>query len=282
MKPQISVVINTYNEESNLPYALGSVQKWADEIIVVDMHSEDRTVEIAKSFGAKVFSHERTGFVEPARAYAIAQAQSKWVLILDADEIIPKALSLKLIEFAKLEEADTVIIPRLNYMLGAPMYHCGWGPEQDSHARFFRKGILNTSARIHEALKPSTDAQVVELPFKPGEAIVHLNYIDLEHFISKLNRYTTIEAQQARERGEGASQIRALLRAVLEFLNRYFRKQGYKDGWRGFFLSGLMATYHWAKYAKLKELSEVGSRTQIEQLYKDEAEKWLRGYSDNG
>lgn len=282
MNPKISVVINTLNEEKNLPYALRSVQMWADEIVVVDMHSEDRTIEIAKSYGAKTFLHERTGFVEPARAYAIAQAQSEWVLILDADEMIPKALSLKILEIAKLEQADTVIIPRLNYMLGAPLYHSGWGPKQDSHARFFRKGMLSTHARIHGALKPSAQARVVELPIKPGEAIVHFNYIDLEQFLSKLNRYTTIEAQQARERGEGASQVKALLLAVLEFFNRYIRKRGYKDGWRGFFLSGLMATYRWATYAKLTELCEVGNNTHIEQIYREEAEKWLKGYQGNG
>src|SRR5262245_29586580 len=93
MAPGISVVINTRNEEKNLPHALRSVRPWVDEIIVVDMCSEDRTVEIARSFGAKTFPHEPLGYCEPARAFALGQATQPWVLILDADEMVPAPLS---------------------------------------------------------------------------------------------------------------------------------------------------------------------------------------------
>ena len=96
MTQRISVVINTWNEEQNLPWSLGSVRSWADEIVVVDMHSQDRTREIAESFGAKVYLHEWLGFADPARAFAIAQATCDFVLLLDADEMIPKPLSREL------------------------------------------------------------------------------------------------------------------------------------------------------------------------------------------
>ncbi|MGH9356058.1 MAG: glycosyltransferase family 2 protein, partial [Terriglobia bacterium] len=129
---RISVVINTFNEEKNLPYALRSVQTWADEIIVVDMHSEDRTVEIARQFGAKVYFHERMGFVEPARAFAIGQASGDWIMVLDADEIVPEPLSRKLIEIAHGDEGvDAARLPWVNYLLGAAIRHTGWGPSQD-------------------------------------------------------------------------------------------------------------------------------------------------------
>ena len=94
---EISVVINTLNEEKNLAYTLRSVQSWASEIIVVDMHSTDKTVEIAKTHGAKVFYHEPTGFVEPAQEFAVAQASHAWILLLDADEVVPKPLSERLL-----------------------------------------------------------------------------------------------------------------------------------------------------------------------------------------
>src|SRR5687767_6118218 len=90
--PKVSVIINTLNEEANLPGCLDSV-RWADEVVLVDMHSEDRTLTIAEEFGCRVFLHERTGYVEPARNFAIAQAQHDWLLVLDADERVSPGLS---------------------------------------------------------------------------------------------------------------------------------------------------------------------------------------------
>ena len=90
--PTISVVINTLNEEKNLPRAVASVKSFADEIVVVDMESTDKTPELAKSLGAKVFTHKKTGYVEPARNFALRQAQCPWLFILDADEEVPEGL----------------------------------------------------------------------------------------------------------------------------------------------------------------------------------------------
>ena len=93
MSLPISVVINTLNEAQSLSYALSSVRQWADEIIVVDMYSTDRTVEIARQFGAKVFLHTGPGFNYAPREYAVGQASSPWVFVLDADEMVPVSLS---------------------------------------------------------------------------------------------------------------------------------------------------------------------------------------------
>ena len=93
---KISVVINTLNEEKNLPRVLASVKKLADEIVVVDMESNDKTREIARKAGARVFKHKRMGYVEPARNFAIGKAKSEWILILDADELVTETLAKKL------------------------------------------------------------------------------------------------------------------------------------------------------------------------------------------
>src|SRR5688500_11736752 len=90
--PKVSVIINTLNEETNLPDCLESV-RWADEVVLVDMHSDDRTMAIAGEFGCRMFSHERTGYVEPARNFAITQAQHDWLLVLDADERVSPGLA---------------------------------------------------------------------------------------------------------------------------------------------------------------------------------------------
>jgi glycosyltransferase involved in cell wall biosynthesis len=279
MKSNISVVINTLNEERNLPFALRSVHEWADEIIVVDMHSEDSTVDIAHEFGAKVYFHERMGFADPARAFAISKATSDWVLILDADEIIPPQLSTRLMSLVQEDRYDVIRIHMLNYLLGSPLNHTGWGPGRDKHDRLFRAGFLNATPEIHHYLKPSPDARIYELPYVPNEVIVHFNYINISHFLDKLNRYTSIEAEQAKECGVKPTLFNAVLKAAKDFLKRYLVHQGYRDGWRGLYLSLFMVFYHLVTFAKMTELSAVGTYEDIRSTYNNEAEKWLEGYN---
>ncbi|MCX6704644.1 MAG: glycosyltransferase family 2 protein, partial [Candidatus Woesebacteria bacterium] len=102
---KISVVINTLNEEKNLPRAIASVKGLANEVVVCDMESGDKTVEVARSLGAKVFAHEKTGYVEPARNFAVSKASNPWVLVLDADEEVPDKLALKISQILKNPKA---------------------------------------------------------------------------------------------------------------------------------------------------------------------------------
>jgi glycosyltransferase involved in cell wall biosynthesis len=278
MKTSISVVINTLNEEKNLPSALRSVQPWADEIIVVDMQSEDRTVEIARSFGARVCLHPGPGFEYAPRAFALKQANSEWVMVLDADELIPVALSRDLKRLADSGEADVVLIPRINYLLGAPLRYSGWGPAQDHQMRFFRNGCVVGSSMAHGDFTAVEGARIKVLPFSGDNAIIHFNYVDSFHFIEKLNRYTSIEAKQAFERGEQITPLRAAVTGLREFLSRYLRAQGFRDGWRGFYLSVFMLFYRIAALAKLQELRTVGPRDAVEARYRQEAEKILEPY----
>ncbi|HET8655700.1 MAG TPA: glycosyltransferase family 2 protein [Longimicrobiaceae bacterium] len=273
-------MINTLNEEENLPLALRSVVSWADEIVVVDMASDDRTVEIAREFGARVYPHERCDFVEPARAYAFAQATGDWVLVLDADEIVPAELAERLRAIARADAADAVRIPRLNYLLGVPLGYTAWGPKQDRHTRFFKRGTVRGNDRIHGRLRSSPDARVLDLPYQPGHAVHHFCYRDVTHFVAKLNRYTSVEALQAHDRGQRASAVRAVLHATKEFVSRYVKNGGYRDGWRGFYLSGLMAFYRFATYAKLQELESSLPAEAVREEYRREAERLLSGYPD--
>ncbi len=299
--PRISVMINTLNEEANLPYALRSVAPWADEIVVVDMHSEDRTVAIAERYGATVYLHERMGFADPARAFAFAQTTGDWILVLDADELIPAPLSRQLQQVAREDSADVVMIPRVEYMLGAPLAHA-WAPEKNKHPRFFRRDMLKLSAEIHHFVQPVPGARVLELPHEPGAEMVHFAYLDTAQFVDKLNRYSTIEAQQSFARGagetpawvirdmalypwllafyrrRGSTPAWALVYSFLAFVNRYVKNRGYRDGWRGFYLSLFWGTYFLAAYAKLTELERVGTREAITAHYGREAEQILMGY----
>lgn len=277
----ISVVINTFNEERRLPYALRSVKSWVDELIVVDMYSDDKTVQIAEEFGAKVFFHERLGYADPARDFAIEKASGNWILMLDADEIIPAPLSIRLCQIANNDEADIVNIHYLSYLLGRPLQYTGWGPFQVKHSRFFKAGYVLTSADIHNFINIQAKARILEIPYSPELCIVHFNYIDSTHFIEKLNRYTTIEAQHAFRNRKKSSLIRALLSSVREFNRRYILKKGYLDGWQGLYLSLFSSFYRLATHAKIKELEVFGGKETIEATYFEEAERILSMYKNN-
>lgn len=274
----VSVVINTLNEERNLPLALRSVHSWADEIIVCDMHSEDRTVEIAREYGAIVCLHDRMGFADPARAYAIAQARHDWVLVLDADELIPKAMSAVIAKLVSADEADVYRLPRLNYLLGAPLKHLGWGPDQDAQLRLFKKSAVNVTPDIHSFFHVRPGAREQRLLYREGEAIVHFNYIDLSHFIEKLNRYASIEAKQAFARGEKASVRKALTSSLREWASRYFRNGGTREGWRGLYLTAMMSMYRVAIQGKLTELETGNDEVAVKVRYAAEAERYLAEY----
>jgi glycosyltransferase involved in cell wall biosynthesis len=277
MSPPISVAINTLNEEKNLAYALRSVRSWAQEIVVVDMYSDDDTVAIARQFGAKVHEHERLGFADPARAFAIAQTTAEWILILDADELVPAALGNKLMSLAESGECDVVSIPRLNYLLGAPLHHTGWGIDSDYQTRFFRRGSLVATATIHDFLKPVPGARIHRLPAEEKFAIVHFNYLDVNHFLEKLNRYTTIEAEQSTGKANG-SPLAGLWQATSEFYRRFVAYQGYRDGWRGFYLSAFMAFYRLSAAAKLAERRSGFGPGVAAKLYAETAERLLAEY----
>lgn len=278
-EPKISVLINTLNEEKNLPYALRSVVPWADEIVVVDMYSDDRTVEIARRYGAKVFLHERVAEFEIARAYAIDNAKNDWMFFLDADEVVPERLSRELLHLASTGQYDVVKVPRVNYLIGAPVMHSGWSPNEDKQYRLFRRGKLRVRPTMHDHIEVMSDAKVYEIPYLPGTGIIHFSYLDISHFIEKLNRYTSIHALQAVKAGERSNIARALFRAARKFLAFYILRRGYKDGWRGIYLALLMFFYEISTFAKITQLNAVGSREDIREIYVREAEKYLSEYN---
>ncbi|HEV2495131.1 MAG TPA: glycosyltransferase family 2 protein [Terriglobia bacterium] len=280
MEPRISVVVNTLNEEKSLPSALRSVREWADEIVVVDMHSRDRTADIAREFGARVVLHEGPGFNYAPREFAVKQASYDWIMVLDADELAPLALGRELRNIAKSGEADVVVLPRENYLLGARMSHTGWGPSEDGQTRFFRRGSVIASSIAHQDFMPTPGARVLKLSYNGRNAIVHFNYFDAAQFLEKLNRYTSIEARQARERGERVTPLRALARSAREFYARFISSRGYRDGWRGFYLSCFMAFYRLATCAKLEELEKAGPRESVVAEYRRAAERVLSEYKE--
>ena len=178
---KISVVINTLNEEQNLPRAIKSAKNLAHEIVVVDMHSQDKTPSIARQMGAKVFNHQPTGYVEPARNFAISKASGNWILILDADEELTPTLCRVLKQLVRGEPSRDldppssltyIRIPRKNIIFGEWVRHARWWP--DYNIRFFKKGCVQWSDEIH--LPPQTKGQGWDLPPQEEYALIHHHY----------------------------------------------------------------------------------------------------------
>jgi glycosyltransferase involved in cell wall biosynthesis len=245
--------MNTRNEAGNIGNAIRSVRTWVDEVIVMDMESEDGTVEIARSLGAKVFSYPKVINFDAARVAAVEHATCDWVLLLDADEVIPLELSRRLRRAAQAHEADAYAIPRLNYFSGEALLNAGWAPEQDRQLRFFRKGTVTLNDILHAHIAANPGVRVVNMEYGPDACIVHFNYRDSTQFVGKLNQYTSLTAFQRRNSNRAKDRSIVIV-PVLEFLNRYFRKSGYRSGWRGFYYSFMMAAYTMTQAVKIREM----------------------------
>lgn len=257
---KISVVINTLNEEKNLPQALASIKGFADEVVVVDMKSDDKTVEIAKKARAKVYKYKRIGYVEPARNYAISKATGEWILILDADEQAPKALIKELKKIVQKPKADYYRLPRKNIIFGKWIKHSRWWP--DYNIRFFRKEFVSWSEIIHSV--PITQGKGLDLQAREDLAIIHYHYDSIEQFVERMNRYTGEHAKLRIKDGYKFKWQDLIRKPTEEFLGRYFSGEGYKDGIHGLALASLQAFSELVLYLKIwqKKGFEEG-KTQI-------------------
>lgn len=238
---KLSVVINTKNAARTIENTLKSV-KFADEIIIVDMKSSDDTVSIARKYTDKIFAHTDVGYVEPARNFAIQKALGDWILIVDADEEVPQELKRVIKGVVKADQsgeevADCYYIPRKNIIFNRAIQRTGWWP--DYVLRFFRKGFVSWSDEIHSI--PITKGVVKELPAVTEIALIHHNYQHVEQYVERLNRYTSIQAEEATTRlGEKQQVVDGAYitrKFYSEFLSRFFAQKGSADGTHGLALS---------------------------------------------
>jgi glycosyltransferase involved in cell wall biosynthesis len=255
----LSVVIITNNEEANIARTLASVQPLvADgkgEIIVVDSGSTDRTVEIAKSFGAKVFIEEWKGYAAQKNS-AIDKATGEWILSLDADEELGPELAgeMKSIEQARARGGTAspvgFWIPRKNFFLGRWIRHGGFWP--DPKLRLFRKGSAHFEERlVHEDVKLTE-----EITSQLKHAILHHSYPTLADYIGHMNRYSSLGAEMAVAKGRRSfSAFNIVLRPLATFIYNYFFRLGFLDGREGLLLHLYHAVYVSWKYAKAWELA---------------------------
>lgn len=256
-KPKLSVALITFNEEINIRRTLESVA-WADEIIVVDSGSTDRTVPICREYTDKVVQQDWLGFAQQ-KNLAIDQTTGDWVLSLDADEPVEPALAEEIRTILAAPHAfDGYRIPRKTFFLGKQVRYGGWYP--DRNLRLFRRGTGRFEERaVHEAIK------VQGAVGNTRHAILHYAYPDLASYMSSINKYSSLAVTVMAEKGIGrfkASLVNILLRPVGTFVIKYCFRLGFLDGKHGLILNLFHSYYVFAKYAKAWEHSIQGSRSR--------------------
>lgn len=243
---RLSVVINTLNEERNIRECLETV-KWADEIVIVDMYSDDKTIEIAKEYTDKIFFHERVGYVEPARNFAIQKTTNPWVLVIDADERVTLNLRDEILQVIHSASPYSAFIIRFQEnMFGKKISFGSW--QFEKHSRLVLKDRCTWPTQIH--LSAIIDG---EIGYLQG-FIEHHSHITIGHFINKLNNYTTIEAREWFDRGVRKSLLNCFYYGFGKFLKEFFYYRGYKDGQHGLILAALYGIYYFVARIKLWEL----------------------------
>jgi glycosyltransferase involved in cell wall biosynthesis len=242
---RLSVTIIAWNEEERLRACLESVA-WADEIIVVDAESTDKTVQCAREFTDKTWVRPWDGFAAQ-KNFALEQATGDWVLSLDADERVTPELRERIGRILRANgPADGYSIPRKNVFWGAWVRHGGLYP--DYQLRLFRRaaGRFADSA-VHESVV--VEGRVGTL----AEPMLHHSYRGLEDFVARSNRYSTLAAHEITSRGGRVAPAELALRPLGRFLSMYVLRLGFLDGWRGFVLAVLYANYVFLRMAKAWE-----------------------------
>jgi glycosyltransferase involved in cell wall biosynthesis len=257
-KIPLSVAIITKNESPNLPRCLESV-RFASQVVVVDSGSTDDTIRIARDAGCDIFRESWCGF-GPQKQIAVDRCREPWILVLDADERIPPETAAKIREIILAGNASVAgyRFPRKNFFQNRWIRHAGWWPDRVTRLFKRSKGRL-TPVPVHEAVV--VDGTVLDLPCP----IEHFTEGRLSEILQKIDRYSTLGAEEAFRSGRESSVGYAVFRAALAFMQNYILRLGFLDGPQGLTLAATDATNKFFKYAKLADLhrkyQQIGSRS---------------------
>jgi len=230
---KLSIAMITKNAQKTIRESISSAL-FADEIVVVDSGSDDDTLKICKELGCNVIKKEWMGFGKQ-KQFAVDNCKNKWVFVLDSDEVITKELQDEILNTLQNSLYNGYKIARLNHFFGKPVYHGGLYP--DYTIRLFKKDFGNFSDdKVHEKVIIKGNTGVLK------NHMIHYAYDSIEEFVSKQNRYSSLNAKQNR--------LKAIINPYWTFVKIFFIKKGFLDGWRGFVIAKLYSEYTFWKYIK--------------------------------
>ena len=241
----ISAVIITFNEERNIERCLRSLQGIADEMVVVDSFSGDRTEEICRSFGASFLKRAFTDYSDQ-KQWAAEQAHFDHILSLDADEALSETLRESILSVKNNWQADGYTFNRLTNYCGRWIYHCGWYPDAKLRLWNRNQGRWN-GLKIHESVEMKPQATVAHLK---GD-LLHYSYYSIQQHRQQIIKFTDMAAGELAEKGVTASVAEAVIKSAWKFVRDYFFKLGFLDGSAGFTISRLSAYATYLKYRKI-------------------------------
>ncbi len=261
---KLSVAILTFNEEKNIKDCLESV-KWADEIILIDEKSSDKTVDIAKKYTQNITLVDHEVMFHKNKQKALDKCTGNWIFQIDADERVSPELKEEILSVLKSYKSGYQV-PRCNKIFGEYLSHTGWYP--DYQIKLFQKGKGRFPCKsVHEPIE--IDGEIGTLK----NNLLHEHYTSVEQFIDRMNRYTTDDVNFMISKDEGKVAWPDAVKFPLdEFLKRFFYWEGYKDGLHGLVLSLLMSFNRLVVFAKLWERQghpELVSGSILEPFYKE-------------
>jgi glycosyltransferase involved in cell wall biosynthesis len=250
MVVKISAVIITYNEEMNIARCIDSLWAVADEIVVVDSYSTDRTKDICLQKGVHFMEHRFAGHIEQ-KNYALEQATYDHVLSLDADEALSPELTRSILEVKQNWQADGYTMNRLSSYCGQWIRHCGWYP--DRKLRLWQRSKGNWGGRNpHDKVIMKDSASSRHL----NGDLLHYTYHTISQHIQQVNFFTEIMAKEAVARGKKASLFKIIFSPIFKFFHSYVIKLGWLDGYYGWVVSIISAHATFVKYVKMRELQK--------------------------
>ncbi len=260
---KISAALITFNEEKNIQKCLRSLS-FADEIIVVDTGSSDKTVKIARALGAKIYKIHFKDFSN-AKNFAISKTKFPWVISIDADEEVTPELKTELLKVVNEETGLAgYYIKRETLFLGKRIKHCGWN--KDYQLRLFKKnkGAFNGKP-VHESIEVKGGTGRLK------ETLLHYSYPDSRTYFEKMNRYTTLQAE---EKQKGFLLLRMLTTPFAKFFRMYFLKAGFLDGKQGFILCVYSGFSEFVKFSKMR-LFKIQNKVQSREVIVIRMPNWL-------
>lgn len=248
----LTACIITYNEEKNIARCLTALKNVVDEVIVVDSFSQDKTVAIAESLGAKVFQRKFKGYGDQ-KFFAQQQAKYDWVFSIDADEVVSPALAESILSLKENPRFDAYAVDILPNYCGHWIRHCGWYPQPKLRIWNKQKGTM-LNRKLHEGIELfDKNAPIGKLK---GD-LLHYSYNTISDHIRKMETYTEIGARADVARGKNCSLLKLIVAPTWKFFADFILRLGFLDGYYGYIVCRNSAFASFVKYAKTRQYATM-------------------------